>query len=119
MYPQLKQDTQCTGRPQEGGAIQTRPRSYREERCVHTCTLRYTRVYTMVYTRVYSTPVLCRLLPFFSEGICADPVVVSPQSAYTVYSRVITLSALGYLHCMLWGCLHYECWGNGDYVANG
>ena len=33
-------------------------------------------------------------------------MVVSPQSTYTACS--------GVLYCVLWGCLHYECWGDGD-----
>lgn len=48
-----------------------------------------------MYTRVYSTPVLCRLLPFFSEGYVPIP--------WWSHPRVFTLCALGYLHCMLWG----------------
>ena len=52
----------------------------------------------MVYTRVHSSPLLCRLLPFFSR----EYVLVSWWS----HPRVLTL-------CFL-GCLYYECWGDSD-----
>lgn len=70
------------------------------------CTQRYTRVYTMVYTRVHSSPLLYRLLPFFSR----EYVLVSWWSL----PRVLTMRALECLHCVRWVCLHYEHWGDGD-----
>lgn len=49
----------------------------------------------MVYTRVHSSPLLYRLLPFFSRGYVPTP--------RWFYPRVPTLCTLGYLHCVLWG----------------
>lgn len=74
----------------------------------------YTKIYTRVYNGVHACILYPRPLsssPLLFLGVCADPVVVSPQSVYTVCSRVLTMCALGYLH--------YECRGDGDYVANG
>ena len=52
----------------------------------------------MVYTRVHSSPLLCRLLSFFSR----EYVLVS----WWFHPRVLTLRFLG--------CLYYECWGDSD-----
>ena len=72
----------------------------------------------MVYTCVYSSPLLCRLLPFFSRGYVPIPRWFHPEclhcvlwGTYTECAGVLTLCALGCLHCVLWG--------DGDYAANG
>ena len=51
-------------------------------------------MYTMVYTRVHSSPLLWRLLSFFSR----EYVLVS----WWFHPRVPTLCSPEYLHCVLW-----------------